>query len=155
MDILPQTKEGIVLAISVSDEKGTKKRNVERAEVKQNFGIIGDAHAGADERQISLLSRESINKAKAKGLDVRPGDFAENITSEGIDWSEIKIGDKLQIGEKALLEISQIGKECHEKCPIEIQTGMCIMPQEGIFARVLKGGIIKAGDKISKVTKSY
>lgn len=137
-----------IKAISISKEKGMKKTNVDSAELKEDFGIIGDAHAGTKDSEISLLARESIEKMKAKGLHVGPGDFAENITTEGIDLLSLKIGTKLEIGKGALLEISRIGKECHSRCSIYYQAGDCVMPKEGVFARVLKGGIIKSGDNL-------
>lgn len=142
---------GKIKVISISKSKGTKKSNVPEAMLRKNFGIIGDAHAGTRNRQVSLLAEESIEKMRAKGLDVGPGDFAENITTEGIDLLSLKKGDKLKIGKNIILEISQIGKECHTRCKIYYETGDCVMPREGIFARVLKGGIIKAGDGIENV----
>ncbi len=140
---------GIVKAISISKEKGTKKSNVLRAILKEGFGIVGDAHAGSV-RQVSLLAEESIGKMRQKGLNVKPGDFAENITTKGIDLSKLEIGTKVKIGQSAILEISQIGKVCHTRCDIYFKAGDCIMPKEGIFARVLKGGIIKPGNKIQR-----
>jgi MOSC domain-containing protein YiiM len=140
---------GKVKVISISKKKGTRKTNVPSAELKENFGILGDAHAGTENRQVSLLAAESIEKMKAKGLDVEPGDFAENITTEGIDLSILKIGDKIKINADIILEISQIGKRCHRRCNIYYQAGDCVMPREGVFARVLKGGIVKAGDKVA------
>ena len=140
---------GKVKAISVSKEKGTKKENVPSARLKEDFGIIGDAHAGTKRREVSLLALESIEKMKAKGLNVGPGDFAENITTEEIDLLHLKIGTELKIGNQVLLEISQIGKQCHTRCNIYYQAGDCVMPREGIFARVLEGGSIKPEDKIA------
>lgn len=141
---------GKIKAVSVSKKKGIRKVNVPEVMLKEDFGIIDDAHAGAGNRQISLLAVESIKKMKDKGLDVGSGDFAENITTEGIDLMGLKIGSKLKIGEEVELEISQIGKECHTRCSIYYQAGDCVMPREGIFARVLKGGVIKPEDKIEK-----
>ncbi len=138
---------GIIKAVSISKEKGIKKTNVDEVQLKENFGIIGDAHAGSS-RQVSLLACESIQKMKDKGLKVGSGDFAENITTEGIDLLSLKVGDKLKAGTEAILEISQIGKVCHTRCNIYYQAGDCVMPKEGIFARVLKGGVIKTGDEI-------
>lgn len=137
-----------VIAVSISKEKGTRKINVQEVVLKENFGINGDAHSGAGPRQVSLLSLESIGKMKAKGLNVGPGDFAENITTSGIDLPNLGIGSKLKIGKDVLLEISQIGKVCQTKCSIYYQAGDCVMPREGVFARVLKGGIIKPKDKL-------
>jgi len=140
--------QGMITAISVSKEKGTKKNNVDEAQLQENFGIIGDAHAGQNLRQVSLLAEESIDKMRQKGLKVKAGDFAENITTQGLDLLSLKIGDKLRAGQDAILEVSQIGKVCHARCNIYYQAGDCVMPNEGIFARVLKGGIVKPGDEI-------
>ena len=144
----PKIKTAKILAISISEKKGVKKANVQKVELKDDFGIIGDAHAGADVRQVSLLAEESIEKMRQKGLNVNPGDFAENITTQNLDLLRLKIGDRLKIGQDVILEISQIGKECHTRCNIYYQAGDCVMPREGVFASVLNGGIIKVGDKI-------
>ena len=138
-------------SISVSKKKGTRKKQVEEIEIIENHGLEGDAHAGQWHRQISFLASESISKTKEQGLDVSFGDFAENIATSGIEWKEIPVGTKIKLGRKALLEITQIGKECHNKCAIYYMAGDCIMPKEGIFARVLKGGKIKRGDTIQLV----
>ena len=116
--------------------------------LKEDSGIEGDAHAGTPKRQVSLLAIESVEKMRAKGLKVSPGDFAENITTEGIDLLGLKIGERLSLGSGAILEISQIGKECHTRCNIYYQAGDCVMPKEGIFAKVIKGGTVKTGDEI-------
>ena len=137
-----------IVAVSISEKKGTKKKNVESVELKENFGIIGDAHAGAGHRQVSLLAKESIEKMRNKGLKVGPGDFAENITTEGIDLTSLRPGAKVKVGGDALLEITQLGKECHARCDIYYQAGDCVMPKEGVFAKVLEGGVIKPGDEI-------
>lgn len=139
---------GKIKAISVSKERGTQKTNVTRAELKTNFGIVGDAHSGNWHRQVSLLGIESIDKMIAKGAKVTPGNFAENITTEGIDLCVLKIGSKLRLGSDVELEITQLGKKCHSRCEIFEQIGDCIMPREGIFARVLKAGSINVGDPI-------
>ena len=146
----PKTKieTGKIIAISVSDKKGVRKTNVGSALLKEDFGIVGDAHAGTPKRQVSLLAIESVEKMRAKGLKVNPGDFAENITTEGIDLLGLKIGERLSLGSGAILEISQIGKECHTRCNIYYQAGDCVMPKEGIFAKVIKGGTVKTGDEI-------
>lgn len=141
---------GKVVAVSLSEKKGEKKRNVEFVNILEEYGIEGDAHAGGWHRQISLLALESIKKMREKGLDVNPGDFAENITTEGIDFSKIEIGTKLKVGE-VLLEITQKGKVCHERCAIYYQAGDCIMPKEGVFAKVLKGGKVHPGDSIEVI----
>lgn len=146
-----KAKEGKIIAISVSGKKGVRKNNVDSAELKDDFGIIGDAHAGTKNRQVSLLAIESIEKMRAKGLKVKPGDFAENITTEGVDLLGLKLGDKLRIGIEALLEVTQIGKECHTRCNIYYQAGDCVMPKEGIFVKVLKGAEIKTGNIIEVI----
>ncbi len=137
-----------ITAISVSDTKGVRKDNVKTAELMADHGIEGDAHAGKWHRQVSLLASESIAKMVDLGLDVGPGDFAENITTQGIDLCELPIGTRLRLGTNSLVEITQIGKECHDKCAIYYQAGDCVMPREGVFARVLKSGTIKTGDYI-------
>ena len=144
---------GKIKAISVSNKKGTRKMNVPSASLKEDFGIIGDAHAGTEKRQVSLLAAESIEKMRKKGLDVNPGNFAENITTEGVDLINLKIGAKLRIGKETLLEISQIGKVCHNRCSIYYEAGDCVMPREGVFGRVITGGTIKTGDRITSCTK--
>jgi len=140
-----------VLAVSVSEKKGMRKTNVERATVAENFGIEGDAHASSKwHRQISLLAIESIEKMRQAGLDVNPGDFAENITTEGIDLVSLPIGTRLRVGE-VIGEVSQIGKECHDRCAIYQQAGDCVMPREGIFIKVIKGGVIAPGDEVERL----
>ncbi|MCX7793271.1 MAG: MOSC domain-containing protein [Thermodesulfovibrionales bacterium] len=137
-----------IVSINISEKKGTKKRPVPEARVDANFGLLGDAHASPLwHRQISLLGIESIEKMRKKGLDVKPGDFAENITTEGIDLLSLPLGTKLSIGQ-VIAEVSQIGKECHTRCAIFRQAGDCVMPAEGIFVKVLRGGIIRIGDRI-------
>ncbi|MGV8026622.1 MAG: molybdenum cofactor synthesis domain-containing protein [Anaerolineaceae bacterium] len=137
-----------VVAVNISEKKGTFKYPVDQACLKLDHGIIGDAHAGNWNRQISLLAQESVDKMTALGVkDLTPGKFAENITTEGIELCVLPIGTRLSIGE-ALLEVTQIGKKCHGDCQIFEQVGMCVMPTEGIFAKVLKEGTIKAGDEI-------
>ena len=130
-----------VLAVCISENKGERKKPVQSVELRENHGIVGDAHAGDWHRQVSLLAQESIDKMRALGLDVSAGDFAENITTSGIDLVSLPIGTRLQIGE-TLLEVTQIGKECHTRCAIFYQAGDCVMPKEGIFVKVLRGGII-------------
>ncbi len=136
-----------IVATCISKNKGERKTPVDQVELRQEHGIVGDAHAGDWHRQISLLASESIAKMKAMGLDVDNGDFAENLTTAGIDLVGLPIGTRLKIG-KTLLEITQIGKECHNRCAIYEQAGDCVMPKEGIFARVLEGGTIQPGDQI-------
>ena len=140
-----------VVSLAISKKKGTRKDIIPSAKVIENFGFEGDAHAGAWHRQVSLLASESIEKSKASGLDVTFGDFAENIATEGVDWKAIPVGTRVKIGESVLLEITQIGKECIRKCAIYYQAGDCIMPKEGVFARVLTGGSIQSGDVIQLI----
>ncbi len=144
----PNIRRGSIVAVSVSKEKGTKKTTTDYVKLKEDFGIVGDAHAGTETRQVSLLATESIDKMKAKGLDVSSGDFAENITTSHIDLVSLDIGSRLRIGDSVVLEITQIGKECHSRCNIYYQAGDCIMPREGVFARVVEGGSIRPGDEI-------
>ncbi len=142
---------GRIKAISVSKEKGTKKVNVPEAELRADFGIIGDAHSGNWHRQISLLAVESIDKMVAKGAKVSPGDFAENITTEGLNLYELPVGGKLKLGQSVELEITQFGKKCHSRCEIFEQVGDCIMPREGVFAKVTRAGAISVGGVIEVI----
>ena len=143
-----EAHRGKVVAISVSDRKGQKKRPVPFGTLLVEHGIEGDAHAGTSgHRQVSLLAVESADKMRAKGVKVGHGDFAENLTVEGINLLSLHIGDRLRVGE-ALLEISQIGKECHDRCAIYQQIGDCVMPREGLFGRVIRGGRVAAGDVV-------
>ena len=140
---------GKVIAISISKKKGIPKTNIDSANLKENYGIDGDIHAGNWHRQVSFLAIESINKMKGAGLSkLRPGALAENITTEFLNLTDFRIGTRIAIGHEAVLEITQIGKECHSKCAIFVKVGDCVMPREGIFARVIKSGEIKTGDKI-------
>jgi len=141
---------GKVVAVCISENKGERKKPVASVEVRENHGIVGDGHAGDWHRQVSLLAQESINKMRAMGLDVTAGDFAENITTSGIDLVSLPIGTRLAVGE-ALLEVTQIGKECHTRCAIYYQAGDCVMPKEGIFAKVITGGMIRPGDEVQIV----
>jgi len=140
--------EGVVVAVCISETKGVPKQDVGSAMLVDNHGLDGDAHAGRWHRQISLLAEESIAKMRAKGLDVGPGAFAENVTTRGLELPTLPIGTRLGVGSEALLEVTQIGKECHSKCAIFQQVGECVMPTEGIFAKVLHGGIVTGGDSI-------
>jgi molybdopterin adenylyltransferase len=140
--------EGQIVAISVSQRKGIKKSNVPECKLLEDQGLDGDAHAGDWHRQVSILAMESIKKIREKGLDVSPGDFAENITTSGLRIWELPVGTRLAAGNEALLEVTQIGKECHDRCAIYHQVGDCVMPREGVFTRVLRGGDVKPGDKI-------
>ena len=139
---------GKILAVNISRKKGEKKNNVNCGLFLENLGLENDAHAEPGIRQVSLLAKESIEKIRAKGLDVQYGDFAENLTTEGIDLPSLPVGTKLKIGKKVLLEVSQIGKVCHNRCNIFYTVGDCVMPREGIFATVLHGGKIQTGDTI-------
>jgi len=143
-----------IIAINISDKKGVIKHPVEEALFIEQKGIDGDAHCGLDDvKQVSLLADESVDTMREMGLDfLKPGIFAENITTEGIELKTLPIGTRLQIGE-TLQEVSKIGKECHHGCAIKQQTGTCVMPTEGIFTRVIKGGIVRPGDKIEIIAK--
>ena len=141
------SSSGKILKISVSEVKGDKKTNIESAELRTQHGIIGDAHAGSG-RQVSLLPIESFAAIRDKLATIAPGDFAENITTEGLDFSSCTIGSRLLIGETTELEVTQIGKKCHHGCYIREIVGDCIMPREGIFAAVITGGEIRTGDSI-------
>jgi len=141
-----------VIAVSISEKKGMRKANVKGANAVLDFGLEGDAHASSKwHRQISILAQESINKMRDAGLDVGPGDFAENITTEGIDLVSLPIGTKLKIGSEAEGAVSQIGKKCHARCAIYELAGDCVMPKEGIFIKVTRGGYIKPGDEITVI----
>ena len=136
-----------IVAVCVSRNKGEKKTPVAQVELRPGHGIVGDAHAGNWHRQVSLLAIESIRKMQGMGLTVDAGDFAENLTTEGVELVTLPLGTGVRIGD-ALLEITQIGKECHTRCAIYDQAGDCVMPKEGVFARVVKGGKVQAGDSI-------
>src|SRR5512145_1837079 len=142
---------GKVVAVCVSGKKGEKKAPVSSVTLVPEHGVDRDAHAGPWHRQVSLLAVESIAKMKAKGLSVGPGDFAENITVEGIALVDLRVGDRLRSGE-ALLEITQVGKECHNRCAIYYQAGDCVMPKEGIFAKVISGGVVKPSDQVQVIS---
>jgi len=141
---------GRVVALSISARKGIPKTNVPRASLREEWGVEGDAHAGAWHRQVSILALESIRTMREKGLAVHPGAFAENVTTEGIDVAHLPVGGRLLMGE-AELEITQIGKECHDRCAIYRAAGDCVMPREGVFARVVKGGTVATGDSVTLV----
>ena len=137
-----------IVSIATSKKKGTRKTPVDEAFISQDHGLEGDAHAGKWHRQVSFLASESIDQARQQGLDVTFGDFAENIATTGIDWKTLPIGTRVSLGDTVLVEITQIGKECHNKCAIYYKAGDCIMPREGVFARVLAEGTICCGDPI-------
>ena len=141
---------GKIIAVCTSPQKQTKKNNTKIGIIKKNYGLMGDAHGSTEtHRQVSLLANESMNKMRDMGLDVKPGDFAENLTTNGINLTSLTIGSHIQVGKHILLVVSQIGKECHKRCAIYQEAGDCIMPREGIFTKVLKGGQIKVGDEIN------
>ena len=140
---------GTVIGVCISSKKSVRKKNIESGVLIDNYGLEGDAHADAEtHRQVSLLAIESIKKMQDMGAKVGIGDFAENLATEGINLLSLPIGSQIKVGMEAILEITQHGKVCHTPCAIYYQAGMCIMPQEGIFARVLHGGPIKTGDEI-------
>ncbi len=138
---------GEIIAVCISAAKGERKTPVDKVLLRENHGIVGDAHAGDWHRQVSLLAKESIDKMRKLGLDVDNGDFAENLTTAGVNLPALAIGTRLKIGE-TLLEVTQIGKECHTRCAIYYQAGDCVMPKEGIFARVLNGGEVSPGNEL-------
>ena len=139
---------GKIVAICISKKKGVQKEDVKQCKLIENHGLDGDAHAGSWHRQVSLLSKEARLVMENKGAKLDAGDFGENVLTEGIDFANTKVGNKLRLGKDAMVRITQIGKECHDRCSIYYQVGDCIMPREGIFAEVLKGGIIKINDDI-------
>ena len=140
-------ERGVVVSVNISPAKGMRKKPAGSGTLFEEIGLEGDGHAGFGHRQVSLLAAESIAKMKTRGLDVGPGDFAENVTTSGIDLVSLPIGTRLRLGE-ALLEVSQIGKVCHSRCAIFEQAGDCVMPREGIFARILVGGNVRTGDPV-------
>ena len=143
-----------ILSINISKKKGIMKHPISEARLLKGFGIEGDAHGGDWHRQVSLLSQSSVDKMTAKGaIDLKPGMFAENITIEGLDVHALPIGTQIQLGE-CLLEVTQIGKECHQHCEIFRKVGDCVMPREGIFAIVLEEGTLRPGDPITVLTKN-
>lgn len=135
-------------AVSVSDRKGVVKHNVPQARLLVEHGLEGDAHAEGGIRQVSLLSLASIDKMVAMGAKVKPGDFAENLTVDGLEVMTLPVGSRLRVGQEVLLEITQIGKTCHKGCAIREQVGDCVMPREGVFARVLTAGVVQVGDTV-------
>lgn len=139
-----------IIAVCKSTKKGIRKEVIANSILREEYGLIGDAHADPDtHRQVSLLAIESIDKMRNQGFNVGPGDFAENLTTEGIDIASLPVGTHISVGNEIVLEISQIGKQCHSGCAIFRQTGKCIMPKEGVFARVIHGGPVSAGDTIN------
>jgi len=146
--------KGYIEAICTSDKKGRIKKAVDIAMLEENWGIVDDAHAGTWHRQISLLAGESIDTVKKKLPSLKHGAFAENIVTRGIDLNELAVGDRLQIADQVLLEVTQIGKECHNAgCAIKKATGDCIMPKQGLFTRVIQGGKVTKGCKVKRVVE--
>ena len=145
-------KIGKILAVCKSEKKGTVKQNIGSGIFVKEHGLKNDAHVGKWHRQVSLLGIESINKMKRKGFTINFGDFAENLTTENIVLYQLVPGNKLLIGQQVILEVTQIGKECHHNCEIKNKIGHCVMPKEGIFARVLKGGKVMTGDAIQIIS---
>lgn len=143
---------GIIKAVCTSPKKGMRKKDIGEGLLVEEHGLQDDAHAGPWHRQVSLLAIESIEKMRAMGLKVGPGDFAENLTTEGIDLVHLPLGTHLKIGREAVGEVTQIGKECHTRCAIYYQAGDCVMPKEGIFIRILAGGTVKVGDNIEIIS---
>jgi len=139
-----------VVAVCISERKGERKTPVPSVTLRANHGVAEDAHAGEGRRQVSLLAMESIEKMRRKGLSVSAGDFAENITTEGIQLIDLPVGARLRMGQ-VVLEVTQIGKECHTRCAIYRQAGDCVMPREGIFTRVVTPGIVSPGVAIERV----
>lgn len=141
-------RQARVVAVNISEHKGERKKAVPTVDLVINHGIVGDAHAGDWHRQVSLLAEESIATMQQLGLAVQAGDFAENITTSGIDLVSLPVGTRMMIGD-SLVEVTQIGKECHTPCAIYYQAGMCVMPKEGIFVKVLEGGRAEAGSTLT------
>jgi len=142
-------RSGAVVAVCRSDTKGTPKEAVPEIQLRRGHGVETDAHAGTWHRQVSLLAEEEIDSMRAKGLELSHGAFGENIVTEGIDLDQLQLGRRLRAGDEVVLQITQHGKECHTRCAIYHQTGDCIMPKHGMFARVLRGGVVRAGDRLT------
>lgn len=149
-----ESTAGKIVAVCTSKSKGVHKADIGQGDLCQGFGLAGDAHGGDWHRQVSLLALESIDKMRAAGLDVGPGDFAENLTTTGLDLSSLPVGTRLLVGDSALLEITQIGKECHDRCDIYHRAGDCVMPREGVFAIVLESGPVQVGDAVRPLETS-
>ncbi len=143
-----EKKGGTIVSVNTSLRKGRKKHGIGTCILKTDYGMEGDAHAGMEIRQVSLLAQESIDKIRAMGIEVGPGDFAENLTTKGLVLHELSLGTRFRVGEAVLLELTQIGKICHDRCAIFKTVGDCVMPREGVFVRVIAGGEVKAGDNI-------
>jgi len=139
---------GRVVVVCIGRRRGTVKKPVRSAKFKPDYGIVGDAHAGNGPRQVSMLAKESIDDIRATIPNLASGAFAENIVTAGVDYASIAVGDRIILGNDIILEVSQIGKECHTACAIQRLVGDCIMPREGLFCRVLRGGRLKPGDAV-------
>ena len=144
---------GKIMAVCISEKRGTQKKNIEKVRLIENFGLEGDAHGGNWHRQVSLLSYEKVRAFEEKGISVEDGAFGENLLVEGFDFKTLPVGTRFRRGD-VLLEMTQIGKECHSHCEIYQAVGDCIMPREGVFARVLHGGMIQIGDELEIVPSS-
>lgn len=144
---------GKIMAVCISEKRGTQKKNIDKVRLLENWGLEGDAHGGDWHRQVSLLSYEKVRDFEKKGISLEDGAFGENLLVEGFDFKSLPVGTRFRCGD-ALLEMTQIGKECHSHCQIYHRVGDCIMPREGVFARVLKGGRIGIGDEIEIVPSS-
>lgn len=144
---------GKIMAVCISEKRGTQKKNIDKVHLLENWGLEGDAHGGHWHRQVSLLSYEKVRDFEKKGISLEDGAFGENLLVEGFDFRSLPVGTRFRCGD-ALLEMTQIGKECHSHCQIYHRVGDCIMPREGVFARVLKGGLIGIGDEIEIVPSS-
>ncbi|MEW6387385.1 MAG: MOSC domain-containing protein [Thermodesulfobacteriota bacterium] len=142
------THQGRIVAVSLSDRKGVVKHNIPQGRLVVEHGLEGDAHADGSHRQVSLLALESIDKMRATGAEVNPGDFAENLTTQGLDVCSLPVGAHLKVGDEVELVITQIGKACHQGCAIRELVGDCVMPREGVFARIIRGGMVQPGDLI-------
>ena len=141
-----------IVAVCSSEKKGQRKKAIEEGILRKEYGLVGDAHADSSwHRQVSMLALASIEKIRALGADVGPGDFAENLTIEGLELFTLPIGTRFSVGEDIILEMTQIGKECHDRCAIFKQVGTCVMPIEGIFTRVIKGGRVRSGDELKVI----
>ncbi len=141
-----------IVAVCSSEKKGQRKKAIEEGILRKEYGLVGDAHADSSwHRQVSMLALASIEKIRALGADVGPGDFAENLTIEGLELFTLPIGTRFSVGQDIILEMTQIGKECHDRCAIFKQVGTCVMPIEGIFTRVIKGGRVRSGDELKVI----
>ncbi len=142
--------KGRLIAVSISEKKGVRKTPVSTGVLREDYGLMGDAHAGTD-RQVSLLASESIDNVRGEGIELHAGDFGENLTTCGIELRILPVGTRLKVG-SALLEVMQIGKECHDQCNIKELTGRCVMPLEGVFAKVITSGEVRSGDEIEVIS---